>query len=161
MATLPTPQESATAIVEIFVNHFRLHAGQTLMRQNIDAVWPKQGHDYRDLPEGLQFALDQGWLEFNGRVFVLTESGFAAGGGVRHTDDDLARGLMSILVEGGHRAGEVVSPNRFIALWRKHRMYESDLSPAVQKSVELKWLLPVPRHGENWYEMTEAGFAAA
>ena len=81
MATLPTPEQCARAILDIFVLHFGLLAGEVLPRKNFLTIWPQRGYRTKDFKVGLQFATESGWLELlpGGKSFRLTKSGFTDG----------------------------------------------------------------------------------
>lgn len=78
MATLPTPEEAAVAILAIFVQKFNLRPGDSLRVNNFYANWAYQGLAFGDLEPGLQHALTQGWIESqpDGESYKLTEAGY-------------------------------------------------------------------------------------
>lgn len=79
MATLPTPEEAAVAILAIFVRHFNLRSGEVLRENSFSTIWYTRGLAFGDLESGLQHALTQGWIEIqpDGESYKLTEAGFA------------------------------------------------------------------------------------
>ncbi len=81
MTTRPTPEKCAHEILAIFVWHFGLLAGEVLRRKNFLTLWPQRGYRPRDFKAGLQFAIDNGWLELapGDKAYRLTKSGFADG----------------------------------------------------------------------------------
>jgi len=81
MATLPTPEQCAHAILAIFVAHYSLRPGDVLRRKNFLTLWPLRGYRPKDFKAGLQFAIECGWLELlPGRnAYRLTRSGFTDG----------------------------------------------------------------------------------
>jgi hypothetical protein len=75
MAVLPTREENAKKILAIY-DHFKSRPGYTLRTNNIVAVGARRRWEMSDLQQGLEFALERGWvLEKNGG-FELTPSGF-------------------------------------------------------------------------------------
>jgi hypothetical protein len=81
MATLPTPEQCARAILAIFVTHFGLRPGEALPRKNFLTLWPQRGYRPKDFKSGLQFATESGWLELlpGGKSYRLTKNGFSDG----------------------------------------------------------------------------------
>ena len=77
MATLPTPEENARKVLEIFA-HFNLRAGEVLRTNNFLAIAAKWNLRTEDLDDGLKKAEEFGWVESteNGSV-RLTEAGFS------------------------------------------------------------------------------------
>jgi len=77
MAQLPTPDETARHILSIFVNHFKRREGDVLQMRNFLAAFSSNGLDTRDLPQGIECAVKNEWLEQtpNGG-FKLTAAGF-------------------------------------------------------------------------------------
>jgi hypothetical protein len=80
MATLPTPEQCAREILAIFVWHFGLLAGEVLRNNDFLTLWPQRGYRSEDFNAGLQFAIENGWLELlpGGNSYRLSKSGFAA-----------------------------------------------------------------------------------
>ena len=79
VATIPTPEETALKILDIFVKNFKCGPGNVLQRQNFDTPWHKRGLAAEDFAPGMKFAARQGWVEVirEGASFMLTEVGFA------------------------------------------------------------------------------------
>lgn len=79
MATLPTPEETAIEILSIFVNHFKCRADHVLRINNFLAVWHSRGLVAEDFKLGMEYAVEQGWVEIQpvDSSFRLTKSGFA------------------------------------------------------------------------------------
>ena len=77
MATLPTLEEKACQVLQIF-KYFGTQPGEALGQNNIDAMAVKKNWRTADMREGLQYGLDNGWFENgqNGGI-LLTESGYA------------------------------------------------------------------------------------
>jgi len=83
MAKIPTPEEIAKILLDIFVSDFKLRAGESLMEKNF---WKAlQNRDLRpeDLKSGMEYAIQKGWMEAScdpplGQWFKLTDDGFAA-----------------------------------------------------------------------------------
>lgn len=80
MATQPTPEQCAGAILAIFVWHFGLLAGDVRRSDSFLTLWQQRGYRPKDLEAGLQYAAIRGWLELlpDGKSYRLSKSGFAA-----------------------------------------------------------------------------------
>jgi hypothetical protein len=79
MATSPTPEQTARAILSIFVDHFKLSSGQSLLINNFHSVWPSCGLRFEDLESGMAFAVEKGSvaLASNSASIQLTDAGFS------------------------------------------------------------------------------------
>jgi hypothetical protein len=77
MATLPTPEESAKAILAIFKSK-NVRAGAILMAGQVNMEFLNDGGKASDYSSGLQYAIDKGWLEHatGGTGLRLTQTGF-------------------------------------------------------------------------------------
>jgi hypothetical protein len=75
--TLPTPEQTARAILAIFV-HFNNRPGDILLFQNFMNVWAIRKLRTEDFPPGMQYAAERGWVEVlpGGAKFKLTRAGF-------------------------------------------------------------------------------------
>ena len=73
MAIIPTPEKTALAILDIFVNHFGCRPGNVLERRIFNTLAAE------DFAPGMEFAAQQGWIEIirKGSSFKLTAAGFA------------------------------------------------------------------------------------
>jgi hypothetical protein len=73
MATIPTPEETALKILDIF-KHFNCRPGNVLHRLNFFSRIEAE-----DFAPGVEFAAQQGWIEIlkKGASFKLTAAGFA------------------------------------------------------------------------------------
>ncbi|HIJ86936.1 MAG TPA: hypothetical protein HPP97_04535 [Desulfuromonadales bacterium] len=79
MATLPQPEELARKILDIFVSHFKCRPNDVLLINNIQIVWLNSGLETDDLKDGMEYAVNSGWIEIlndNSMSFKLTEEGF-------------------------------------------------------------------------------------
>lgn len=79
MATVLTSEEIARIIIsDIFVKHFKIRAGESLLINSIQEVYSKYGLRAGDLDSGLEFAVKNDWLQGNTSKysFILTNSGF-------------------------------------------------------------------------------------
>lgn len=78
MATLPTPEESANKILSLFVDRFKQRPGNVLRVNNFLEAIGKNEINADDFNAGMQFAIDQGWVESlnEGVSFKLTDKGF-------------------------------------------------------------------------------------
>ena len=78
MATLPTPEENAKRVLEIYA-HFDSRPGSLLRANNFVAVAARWRIRMTDIQQGLEYAVRQGWIEEteNGSL-RLTDRGFSA-----------------------------------------------------------------------------------
>ena len=79
MATISTPEKSALKILNIFVHCFKCRPGDVPQRHNFNTLWHELGLAAEDLKSGMEFAVQQGWIEVlsGGSWFKLTAAGFA------------------------------------------------------------------------------------
>src|ERR1700728_3803325 len=85
MARMPTAQESAKRILEIFLE-FQCRPGYVLGQQQFFTAFLKEPWQPSDILPGLGYAVEQRWVENLGNnKFKLTESGFSKAG----EDDDM------------------------------------------------------------------------
>jgi hypothetical protein len=82
MAQLPTAEETARTILDIFVSHFNNRAGDVLGFGNFNAIWHQRGLRTADFKPGMEYAVKQGWVDVvpadpGGESFRLTDAGFA------------------------------------------------------------------------------------
>jgi hypothetical protein len=78
MATGPTPEESARLILSFFKDHNR-RAGEALMLDLVNTEFSTRGGRADDFNAGMEYALDQGWIEMpSSNAMRLTDAGFAA-----------------------------------------------------------------------------------
>jgi hypothetical protein len=75
MAVLPTREENAQKILEIY-NQFKSRPGHVLRANNFVAVGARRRWEMSDLQQGLELALEKGWIKEKNGGFELTESGF-------------------------------------------------------------------------------------
>ena len=77
MATLPTSEENARKMLEIF-KHFGTRSGERIMSRNILAVAVNRNWRMEDIRDGLEWGLTNGWFEEeNNDSIKLTDVGFA------------------------------------------------------------------------------------
>ena len=77
MAALPTPEENARKVLNIY-KHFGTRPGEGLLTQNFLSGAETQGLRNNDLLDGLRYGEENGWFEDGPNNFVLlTEAGFA------------------------------------------------------------------------------------
>jgi len=78
MTTSPTPEQSATAILEIFKSKNRI-AGDPLQISYVKTQFLENHGNAAQYAAGLMFAEDSGWLEVSPDrdMFTLTDVGFA------------------------------------------------------------------------------------
>jgi hypothetical protein len=76
MATPPTAEDFARAILAIFQSH-SIRAGQVLMAHQVNLQFLTDGRTAADYATGLGYALEHGWLEDgSGNTLRLTDAGF-------------------------------------------------------------------------------------
>jgi hypothetical protein len=76
MATLPTKEENAQKILEVF-SHFRARPGHVLRANNFVAIGARRRWEMSDLQQGLEFASSLGWIREKNNGIELTQEGFA------------------------------------------------------------------------------------
>lgn len=77
MATLPTSEENARKILDIF-EHFDSRSGDGIMLQTILAVAADRNWRMDDIKDGLEWGQSNGWFEEgNNDSIRLTNVGFA------------------------------------------------------------------------------------
>ncbi|EZI29585.1 hypothetical protein [Pseudomonas extremaustralis] len=79
MASLPSPEQTARAILDIFVGHFNRRPEDVLRVNNFLSVWHSRGLEAGDFKPGMEFAATQNWVEIlpQGDAFRLTALGFS------------------------------------------------------------------------------------
>ena len=76
MAILPTPEESARAILSVFKSK-DIRPNEMLIAGQVKRQFLANGGEAADYAEGLKYAVEQGWLEpLTNNRFRLTETGF-------------------------------------------------------------------------------------
>jgi hypothetical protein len=77
MATLPTPEESARAILAIFKSK-NVRPNAVLMAGQVNLQFLTSGGTAADYKAGLEYACERGWLTpgTTGTTLVLTDTGF-------------------------------------------------------------------------------------
>jgi hypothetical protein len=75
MAILPTKEDNGRKILEIY-NHFKSRPGHVLRTNNMIAVGARRRWEMSDLQQGLEFALERGWIREKNGGFELTSNGF-------------------------------------------------------------------------------------
>ena len=65
MAKEPAAEESARRILDLFVNNFHLRAGGTLFLSDFLGKFENDGFRNLHFPDGMQFAINNGWVEPN------------------------------------------------------------------------------------------------
>ena len=77
MATLPTAEENAGKVLQIF-QHFETRPEEGIGLNNIIAIAAQENWRMKDMDEGLQYGIEQGWFEEKGSsFFMLTQEGYA------------------------------------------------------------------------------------
>lgn len=80
MATLPTPEENARKVLDIF-RHSGTRPGEILLSPSLISVAVERGWRPGDIDDGLQYGLKHSWFEFEEKeqrpfMIFLTEDGF-------------------------------------------------------------------------------------
>jgi hypothetical protein len=77
VADVPTAEASARHILEIFLAH-GLRAGDVLQSDSFIAPFSKPGRTVSDFDSGLEYAIDEDWIELvSSHSYRLTAEGFA------------------------------------------------------------------------------------
>jgi len=79
VATAPSPEDTARAILQTLVTRLNVRGGQGALRDAVIQNARSQGVDPEDFEAGLTFAIAQGWiLSVPSKHWVgLTDAGFA------------------------------------------------------------------------------------
>jgi hypothetical protein len=73
----PPPEESARCLLAVYRNH-DIRADQSLWLRVLTGTWFANGWKSENLFAAMEFALENGWIEFkDGQSYVLTAIGFA------------------------------------------------------------------------------------
>ncbi len=75
MASLPTKEDNGRKVLDIFA-HFNSRPGHVLRANNFVAVGARRRWEMSDLQQGLELALERGWINDKKGGFELTEIGF-------------------------------------------------------------------------------------
>ena len=62
MVTRPTPEMSARKVLAVFLS-FQVRPGNYLPIQSLRSGWKKKGLHFEHLPQGIEYSLQQGWVE--------------------------------------------------------------------------------------------------
>lgn len=81
--TLHSPQENARLLIAIFVHHFKLLTGESLLASKLSSVWFDKHKSEEDLVSGLEYAKTKQWITPLDEAFRLTEAGFMAASQLR------------------------------------------------------------------------------
>jgi hypothetical protein len=76
--TVHSPQHNATLLMAIFVHHFKLLTGESLLASKLSSVWYDKQKSQEDLVSGLEYAKTQEWITPLDEAFRLTEAGYTA-----------------------------------------------------------------------------------
>jgi hypothetical protein len=76
--TMHSPEQNARMIMEIFVQHFKLLTGESLLASKLSGVWYDKQKSAEDLVRGLEYAKAHEWLIGLDEAFRLTEAGYVA-----------------------------------------------------------------------------------
>jgi hypothetical protein len=73
------PEQAAQQVLSVFVKTHRIAVGDSLTGLTIAMAFDDQGLNRLDMEPGMQYALDEGWLELTPRHGLqLTQKGFDA-----------------------------------------------------------------------------------
>lgn len=78
MATFPTPEECGRKVLDVFQD-FGVRPGKFLPYGSLLARWTENSWAPEDLPIGIGYALDNGWIEQSEEretFLILTQTGF-------------------------------------------------------------------------------------
>jgi|HubBroStandDraft_1064217.scaffolds.fasta_scaffold1173365_1 hypothetical protein len=74
-----TAEEAAQQVLSVFVKTHRIVVGDSLTGLTIAMAFEDQGLNRLDMEPGMQYAIDEGWLELTPRhSLLLTQKGFDA-----------------------------------------------------------------------------------
>jgi hypothetical protein len=77
MADLRSPEDAAIFILSIFVHVMHRRPGDVLQQRSFIGPFSRDGWCMSDFKPGMEFAIDQGWVQIVPRVsFLLTKAGF-------------------------------------------------------------------------------------
>lgn len=76
--TMHSPEQNARIIMQIFVQHFKLLTGESLLASKLSSVWYDKQKSEEDLVRGLEYAKAHDWLIGLDEAFRLTEAGYVA-----------------------------------------------------------------------------------
>lgn len=76
--TLHSPEHNARLVMRIFVHHFKLLTGESLLASKLSGVWYDKQKSQQDLVSGLECAKANEWIKPLDEAFSLTEAGFMA-----------------------------------------------------------------------------------
>lgn len=76
--TLHSPEHNARVLMCIFVHHFKLLTGESLLASKLSGVWYDKQKSQEDLVSGLEYAKANEWVTPLDEAFRLTEAGFTA-----------------------------------------------------------------------------------
>ncbi|SER61312.1 hypothetical protein SAMN04487958_1024 [Vreelandella subterranea] len=161
MATVPSKEDTAHVILEIFVEHFKSRPGHVLRINNFTSIWHSRGLASEDFNVGMDYAVSQGWVDAmpSGDSYKLTETGYSRMATLP-TPEETAREILEIFV--GHfnsRPGHVLRINNFTAVWHSRGLASEDFKPGMEYAVAQGWV-DVQSDGDA-FKLTDAGFAEA
>lgn len=74
-----SPEQAARQVLSAFIETHKIPVGQTLTGLTIAMAFEDAGFDRMDMEPGMQYAIDEGWLELTPRrALALTQCGFDA-----------------------------------------------------------------------------------
>ncbi len=78
MAKLPTMEESAKNLLQIFIKRNR-RPGECLLINVLQTDWNNAELEDKAFKEGLDYAIDQGWIEEKeiNKLYCITDEGFS------------------------------------------------------------------------------------
>ena len=74
-----SPEAAAQQVLSVFIGTHRIAVGESLTGLTIAMAFDDAGFDRLDMEPGMQYAIDEGWLELTPRRgLLLTQCGFDA-----------------------------------------------------------------------------------
>jgi hypothetical protein len=71
-----SPEHAALQVLSVFIDTHKIPVGQSLTGLTIAMAFDDAGYDRLDMQPGMQYAIDEGWLELTPRhALLLTQRG--------------------------------------------------------------------------------------
>jgi hypothetical protein len=83
MAKLPTPEKNAKELLSIFVFTINYRPGEVVLKQQLKSMWNGR---IEDLMSGLEYAVENSWIEALANGYKLTQTGFDLASNNQETD---------------------------------------------------------------------------
>lgn len=158
MAKQQQPKDLALGILDAMLRDGTLRPGDDLkgivLQERFGLNRPRE-----DFKAGIDYALQQGWIQMGQHATVkMTSVGFAAGGCVIPGDEELAREVLKVMKELGCRAGG----NGVAAMPLKLRFgadRSGDFEAGVEFAMQKGWIEVNQKSG--YVMFTESGYNEA